>query len=230
MDRILISLPGSVPESGRSAAGGRSQKGFDMGLRPIRRPASDGDAPGQPREATAPRDPAVRPPPGVSAAVWAAVPAPLRAEVLERVARDVVRCIHPESSVTRQLDERGIRVPLRSGAGPVTPIGVALHREMRMPGSPGPEAARLEATILEAIREDPVSALSHPGGLGPAAGVPERVMDGISDLVRWEAERAIANLRARRAEGDPTAAWWVDPDEWSFHLEDGDCPSAGPAR
>lgn len=211
-----------------------------MGLRPVRRARPDAEGVVRPTVSetatvraapSAAREPmptdGSRRPSAVSEALWAAVPESIRADVLAAVARDVVRCVHPEASVERQLAERGLptRVEVKH-----SPIVVALHRAFGGKGAPGAASAAAEARVLEAIRNDPVGAWSEPGRLSLVTRVPENVLVGMVDLIRWEAERAMTVLRERKAAGDPSADWWVDPEAWAIEHEEGYARSVGPSR
>lgn len=110
--------------------------------------------------------------------------------------------------------------PVPAGQEPVSVIGHAIHKEMRLSGRPGRAAAEAEATVLAAIAADPVMAYSCPEGVRTmGARVTEAVANGIKAFVRQEAEKVIDDIRARRAAGDAVALRWTDPDEW-----DGDGP------
>lgn len=175
-------------------------------------------------------------PPSVCDEIWAAVPAHLREEVLDRAAADLRRCIHPEDSILRSLGEHGISVkrgrrPVTRqpadeteavpGPTPSTPLGIALHRAMGLIGKPGRRAADAEREVLAAVRKDPAFAMSCPGDLALlGVRIPGKILESVADLVRQQAERIIEELRIRKSEGDPEAAAWADPDDWSFHTED----------
>jgi len=180
--------------------------------------------------------------------VWAAVPEELRDEAIELAARELRRCVHPEETVRRLLSDRGLPVsvprkaglnvgglrPRRPGApakgaapaqqrhdsvpGPQTQFGEAVGRAL---GLPADASARAEETVLAAIRAQPVAALSDPGCLGRfGASLSRDQLESLADLVQAEADRVIADFRARKDAGDPAYADWVDPDGWSYGLAD----------
>lgn len=179
-------------------------------------------------------------PPSVAEATWNLVPDRLRSDALSRASADLRRGIHPEESMRSFLEERGIRrtEPRRTMARPIgrrvdrethdevvpsTPIGVAIHKAMRLSGRPGRSAAAAEVDVVEAIRRDPAYAWWDPEGLGAlGARTSRETLGEIADLIRWQAEREMGDLRARRDAGDPSAAAWVDPDDWCFNLDGAD--------
>jgi len=111
--------------------------------------------------------------------------------------------------------------PRPAGQEPVSVIGVAIHKEMRLSGKPGKAAADAESSVLKAIAADPVMAWSDPAGIRRlGARLTDAVADGIKELVRQEAERVIDDIRVRAAAGDPVALRWPDPDAWSMDFEE----------
>lgn len=222
-------------------------------------------------------------PPSVSEVLWNAVPAALRQEFLEAAAMNLRRGIHPEETVSKMLEDNGIKRPVvapppaRQPSGrPVPPrprppmphpaarpqpprtterppsgqaqastplhpfgsvappaagdtprgvIGAAVHKAQRLQGRPGKAAAAAEASVLAAIVRDPAYALSFPDEVRAlGARVPAKVAAEIAPLVAQEAERVIEDIRRRAALGDPAAARWIDPDGWSYHLDDEEAP------
>lgn len=128
---------------------------------------------------------------------------------------------HPAAS-------RGRVLPPASGNVPLGVIGAAIHKEMRLGGSPGKAAAEAEASVLAAIASDPAYALSDPCGIRClGARVPASVAAAIAPFVEREAERVLQEVRVRAAAGDPSAVSWIDPDGWTF--QHGDEEGAGPA-
>lgn len=113
--------------------------------------------------------------------------------------------------------------PRPAGQEPVSVIGHAIHKEMRLSGRPGKAAADAESSVLKAIAADPVMAWSDPAGIRrQGARVTDAVAEGIKDLVRQEADRVIEDIRARAAAGEPVASRWPDPDAWSVDFEETD--------
>lgn len=122
---------------------------------------------------------------------------------------------------TRPIMAYGAR-PLPSGQEPLSEIGHAIHGEMRLPGKAGRAAAEAEASVLKAIAADPVMAYFEPERIRfQGACVSDAVAKGIMSLVRQEADLVIGDLRSRLGEGDARLGGWIDPDGWSFGLDDG---------
>jgi len=194
-----------------------------------------------------------RRPPNVSAEAWASVPEDMREEALRLAADGLRRCIHPDETVRRLLEQRGLTVApappqarpqtlavrggMRPGRPPAAPqgrdepaprtsLGIAVHGALGLAGRPGRDAAEAEESILSAVRADPVLALSDPGALGRlGVRLTRQALEAVADLIQSEAERVIDDIRARKAAGDPSVADWIDPDAWTFGVADmeGDC-------
>lgn len=222
-------------------------KEFDMKLGALKRNSAP--------PAAAPRDEAAEAdgrPPSVSADLWRAVPAELREDALRRAARGMVRSVHPEETITEMLKEKGLPVtvpapkiavpkPPVPPAAPASPVAGRRIGGLRRAGSvppPTPLGAALasmdrpelqtqqaEASLMAAIRKDPVMAYCDPTGLaGQRLDVPTEVLSALANAIHAEAENVVAHYRQRKAAGDPALADWTDPDDWSFNLDGGeDC-------
>jgi len=118
-------------------------------------------------------------------------------------------------ALSRPLVPWGTKSP-SPGASPRGVIGVAIHKAMNASGAPGREAARIEATVLDAIAADPALAFWDPVSVrSNGARISMAVAEAIAGLVAQEAERVIEDTRTRADAGDPAALRWVDPDRWS---------------
>jgi hypothetical protein len=102
-------------------------------------------------------------------------------------------------------------------------LSSVIQREAaEMPGV----SANAEKTIRAAISADPVMAYCDPTGLASLCkGVPMSILAAASEEIRIEAEKTVASYRQRKDAGDPELANWIDPDGYSFNLDE-DCQSA----
>lgn len=142
-------------------------------------------------------------------------------------------------SARREVADVSIELPtvrygnashLVAGAAPMSVVGRRIHEAMRLPGSPGAAAAEAEVSVFKAIARDPVMAFSDPAGIAYiGARLPREAAIAIASMTRKIAERAIDDVRKRKAAGDREAQSFIDPDDWSLQHED-DEPAATAMR
>lgn len=183
-------------------------------------------------------------PPSVAERLWDAVPEGMRGDFLLRAAEGLRRGVHPETTIETLLEERGMTKP-----APAPPPPAA--RPMSRPAAPRPPAPRpasrppaaapgkpatqeraaqtrpstLSSAALQSIRNDPVMAWSDPSSLPGLRNLEETDRERLEATARGLAEARIEELRAA-----PESArnGWIDPDGWSFGLED--AAAGGPRR
>jgi hypothetical protein len=143
---------------------------------------------------------------------------------------DIDMAMQDVPAVVEQIDEVDAFVPVVVPSGPLlwpfgtpgydlgkTPVGRIGERLQAVGGMTPEGAAAVEWRILRGVARDPsfvvedVSNLRFLGcDIGPAH------LAAVAELVEAEGRSVEADVRARQADGDPTAMAWIDPRDSIF--------------
>jgi|HigsolmetaAR201D_1030396.scaffolds.fasta_scaffold02518_1 hypothetical protein len=189
----------AIPERYRQAALARAAVDLTKCIHPedsVRRFLAENGLPSPRRTLSAAVRRQAPPGPAPTPAAQAATPMAARPSLLSKLSR------RPAQSAPTTF---------RSRIGPaIAAAGVALD-----------DAGRMEGMLLSAIRRWPEIAFSDPECLAfLGRGLSVRILVDASDVIREEAGKEIDDRRRRKAAGDPELDDWIDPDGWSFGLDD----------